>query len=60
MPDKAAASPLTLAVDRSGAAAVVRCSGRLVSGVNDLLYVQVQQLIRTANGLCWTCRRPPT
>jgi anti-sigma B factor antagonist len=45
MPDNAAASPLTLAVDRSGAAAVVRCSGRLVSGVSDLLYVQVKQLI---------------
>jgi anti-anti-sigma factor len=45
MPDNAAASPLTLAVDRNGNAAVVRCSGRLVSGVNDLLYLQVKQLI---------------
>ena len=45
MPDPAAASPLTLAVDRKGNTAVVRCSGKLVSGVNDLLYVQVKQLI---------------
>ena len=45
MPDNAAASLLTLAVDRTGAAAVVRCRGKLVSGVNDLLYVQVKQLI---------------
>ena len=45
MPDPAAASPLTLAVDRTGNTAVVRCSGKLVSGVNDLLYLQVKQLI---------------
>lgn len=45
MPEKAAVSPLTLAVDRTGNAAVVRCSGKLVSGVNDLLYLQVKRLI---------------
>ncbi len=45
MPDKAAARPLTLSVDRTGHAAVVRCSGKLVSGVNDLLYLQVKQLL---------------
>jgi len=45
MPDKAAACPLTLAVDRTGNGAVVRCSGKLVSGVNDLLYREVKQLI---------------
>jgi anti-sigma B factor antagonist len=45
MPDKAAATPLTLAVDRKGDTAVVRCSGKLVSGVDDLLYLQVKQLI---------------
>ena len=45
MPDKAAVGPLTLAVDRTGNAAVVRCRGKLVSGVNDLLYLQVKQLI---------------
>jgi anti-sigma B factor antagonist len=45
MPRKAAASRLTLKVDRAGNTAVVRCSGKLVSGVNDLLYLQVKQLI---------------
>ena len=45
MPDQAAASPLTLAVDRSGNAAAVRCSGRLVAGLNDRLYLEVSQLI---------------
>ena len=45
MPDKAAASLLTFAVDRNGNAAMVRCRGRLVSGVNDLLYLRVKQLI---------------
>ena len=45
MPDKAATTPLTLAVDRKGDTAVVRCSGELVSGVDDLLYLQVKQLI---------------
>src|ERR1017187_7096368 len=45
MPDKAAASPLTFAVARNGDTAVVRCSGKLVYGVNDLLYLQVKQLI---------------
>jgi len=45
MPDQAAASLLTLAVDRSGNAAAVRCGGRLVAGVNDRLYLEVSQLI---------------
>jgi|ERR1044071_2089420 anti-sigma B factor antagonist len=45
MHDQAAASSLTLAVDRSGNAAAVRCSGRLVAGVNDRLYLEVSQLI---------------
>jgi anti-sigma B factor antagonist len=45
MPDQAAASPLTLVVDRSGNAAAVRCSGRLVAGANDRLYLEVSQLI---------------
>jgi anti-anti-sigma factor len=44
MPDQAA-SLLTLAVDRSGNVAAVRCSGRLVAGVNDRLYLEVSQLI---------------
>ncbi len=45
MPQPAAARPLTLAIDRSGDSAVVRCSGRLVWGVSDLLYLQGKQLI---------------
>jgi len=45
MSDKAAASRLTLKVDRTGNASVVRCSGKLVAGVNDRLYLEVRQLI---------------
>ena len=45
MPDQAVASLLTVAVDRTGDAAEVRCSGRLVAGVNDRLYLEVSQLI---------------
>ena len=45
MPDQAVASLLTVAVDRIGDAAKVRCSGRLVAGVNDRLYLEVRQLI---------------
>jgi len=45
MSDEAAAGHLTLAVHRTGNAAVVRCSGKLVAGMNDLLYIQVKPLI---------------
>jgi anti-sigma B factor antagonist len=45
MADEAAASRLTLGVERDGDTAVVRCSGKLVSGVNDFLYTKVSQLI---------------
>jgi anti-sigma B factor antagonist len=45
MPDQAVGSLLTVAVDRTGDAAEVRCSGRLVAGVNDRLYLEVRQLI---------------
>ena len=38
-------SGLTLEISRSGEIAVVKCSGRLVFGVTDLLYTQVKQLI---------------
>ena len=44
MSDKAA-SLLTLDVDRTGNTAVVRCRGKLVAGVNDVLYLKVKQLI---------------
>ena len=45
MPDTAAPRRLTLEVDRSRSYPVVRCSGRLVAGVNDRLYREVSQLI---------------
>jgi anti-sigma B factor antagonist len=45
MSDKATACPLTLEVVRAGNAIVVHCNGRLVSGVNDVLYIKVSQLI---------------
>jgi anti-sigma B factor antagonist len=45
MPDQAIASHLTLTMNRTGDEAVVCCSGRLVSGVNNRLYLEVSQLI---------------
>jgi anti-sigma B factor antagonist len=45
MNQPAAARLLTLAVDRKGDTAVVRCSGRLVSGVSDRLSTEVKHLI---------------
>jgi anti-sigma B factor antagonist len=45
MPDKAVTSVLTLEVVRAGDAIVVRCNGRLVAGVNDVLYSRVSALI---------------
>ena len=36
---------LTLDVERSGNRAVVRCHGKLVAGVNDVLYAEVSRLI---------------
>jgi anti-sigma B factor antagonist len=45
MSDKAAANRLTFAVDRRSDTVVVRCSGKLVAGVNDRLYLEVSQLI---------------
>jgi anti-sigma B factor antagonist len=45
MPDKAAASPLTLEITRAGHTTVVKCDGKLVAGVNDILYARVSQLI---------------
>jgi anti-sigma B factor antagonist len=43
--DDAVASLLTLDIDRADDAVVVRCHGKLVAGVNDLLYTEVSQLI---------------
>jgi len=45
MADEAPANCLTLDIERAGEVALVRCSGKLVSGVNDFLYVKVSQLI---------------
>lgn len=44
MPDKAAHS-LTLDIDRAGDSAVVRCHGKLMAGVSDILYIRVRVLI---------------
>lgn len=45
MSDPATASHLTLDVHRTGDVAVVRCRGKLVAGVNDLLTHEVCLLI---------------
>jgi anti-sigma B factor antagonist len=45
MPNQAIASLLTLVVERTADHSEVRCSGRLVAGVNDRLYLEVSQLI---------------
>ena len=48
MPDQAVSNLLTLVVERIGDDAEVRCSGRLVAGVNDRLHLEVSQLIPTS------------
>jgi anti-sigma B factor antagonist len=45
MPNQPAAQLLTLEIDRTGTPVVVKCHGKLVSGVNSLLYLEVHQLI---------------
>ncbi len=45
MSNEASASLLTLDVEREGDVAVVRCHGRLVSGVTNILYAKVCQLM---------------
>jgi anti-sigma B factor antagonist len=45
MSESTAASRFALDVVRSGNDSVVRCRGKLVAGVNDLLYSEVSQLI---------------
>jgi len=45
MAHEAAASPLTLEFDRTADATIVRCNGRLVTGVNTLLYRKVSELL---------------
>lgn len=48
MSEPAIASLLTFSIDRTGDDAVVRCSGRLVAGTNDSLYIEVKRLIPDA------------
>lgn len=45
MSDTATACPLTLDVVRAGDTFVVHCNGKLVAGVNEILYVKVRQLM---------------
>ncbi len=45
MANEATASCLTLEIDLASVPAVVRCSGRLVTGVNNTLYRKVSELI---------------
>ena len=45
MADATKPSALTLEIHRKGHAAVVKCTGRLVSGVNDVLYSEVRKLM---------------
>ncbi len=45
MSDQAPTHRLALAVHRHGETAVVRCTGRLVTGLHNHLYVEVSQLI---------------
>lgn len=41
----AAASPLTLDIEREGNVVIVRCHGKLVAGVSDMLYNEVCKLL---------------
>jgi anti-sigma B factor antagonist len=41
---EAAACTLTLEIERANGKATVRCKGRLVSGVEDVLYTEVRKL----------------
>jgi anti-sigma B factor antagonist len=43
--NEAAPSRLSVDIDRTGDAVVVRCGGKLVAGVNDFLYTEVSRLI---------------
>ncbi|MFZ0744130.1 MAG: STAS domain-containing protein [Terracidiphilus sp.] len=45
MSEAATVSALTLEVERKGNVAVVKCHGKLVAGVSDVLYTRVSQLI---------------
>jgi anti-sigma B factor antagonist len=42
---EAAESPLHLEIERKGSTVVVKCSGKLIAGVNDILYNRVKELL---------------
>lgn len=48
MPQAAAACPLSLEVERSANIATVKCRGKLVMGVCDVLALKVRELIPTS------------
>jgi anti-sigma B factor antagonist len=48
MPEPGLANLLTLEVEIAGDVAVIKCHGKLVSGVTDVLYNQVSHLFPTA------------
>jgi anti-sigma B factor antagonist len=48
MPETAAVLPLTLEVERNGDVATVKCRGKLVMGVCDVLSAKVRGLIPTS------------
>lgn len=48
MPEGAAARGLTVVVGQDGSTATIRCTGRLVAGVGDLLYDRVRALTPTS------------
>jgi anti-anti-sigma factor len=47
MPASVTPPPFTLEIEDHGSTAVVRCHGKLLAGVTDLLYVPVSQLLPT-------------
>lgn len=55
MSERAAESRLILAVEQADEVAVVRCSGRLVAGVGDLLYDRVRGLTPSSRRIVLDC-----
>jgi anti-sigma B factor antagonist len=51
MPDEAAVKVLTFEIERSGDSAVVKCHGRLVSGVADEFYQEIKPLLAQAKNV---------
>lgn len=57
MPEKAAISGLTVEIVRRGPTPVVRCSGRLVSGLSDRLYNNVRELLPGPEAIVLDCTK---